>query len=55
MPNTDAVTVTECQTPADRLAYIHFQWEIYKGGPDWVPTLISERVALWGKRQNPFI
>lgn len=54
MPNTDAVTVTECQTPADRLAYIHFQWEIYKGDPYWVPPLISERVAFWDKRKNPF-
>ncbi len=42
------------QTPQERLAYIHFQWEVYKDDPLWVPPLISERVAFLDKERHPF-
>jgi GNAT superfamily N-acetyltransferase len=50
----EAIQIVECTTPAQRREFIYFQWEIYKGDPYWVPPLISERVAFWDKRKEPF-
>ena len=48
------IIVSEANTPAERTEFIHFQWQIYKGDPYWVPPLISERTAFWDKTKNPF-
>jgi GNAT superfamily N-acetyltransferase len=42
------------QTSQERLAFIHFQWEVYKDDPYWVPPLISERVEFLDKERHPF-
>lgn len=54
MASPSPITISECVTPGDRRAFIDFQWEIYKGDPNWVPPLISERVAFYDKTKNPF-
>jgi len=54
MPNPSPVSVSACETAQDRRAFIEFQWEIYRGDPYWVPPLISERVAFYDKKKNPF-
>jgi GNAT superfamily N-acetyltransferase len=48
------VIIVPADTPESRLAFIHFQWEVYRGDPHWVPPLISERKAFWDKARNPF-
>jgi GNAT superfamily N-acetyltransferase len=37
------LTITPVETPAERTKFIHFQWEVYRGDPFWVPPLLSER------------
>jgi GNAT superfamily N-acetyltransferase len=48
------LTIQPVQTPAERLEFIHFQWEVYRDDPHWVPPLISERVELLDKNRHPF-
>jgi GNAT superfamily N-acetyltransferase len=48
------LTVQPVQTPQERLAFIHFQWEVYKDDPYWVPPLVSERVEFLDKELHPF-
>jgi hypothetical protein len=40
-------------TPAERLAFITFPWEAYKGDANWTPPLISERAAFLDPLRNP--
>lgn len=48
------LTIQPVQTSAERLAFIHFQWEVYRDDPYWVPPLISERVEFLDKERHPF-
>ncbi len=48
------IYIEPANSAAERLAFIHFQWQIYAGDPHWVPPLISERKAFWDKTKNPF-
>ena len=48
------LTVQPVRTPQERLAFIHFQWEVYKDDPYWVPPLVSERVEFLDKERHPF-
>jgi GNAT superfamily N-acetyltransferase len=48
------LTIEPIQTPEERLAFIHFQWEVYRDDPYWVPPLISERVEFLDKERHPF-
>ena len=48
------LTIQPIRTPQERLAFIHFQWEVYKDDPLWVPPLISERVEFLDKERHPF-
>lgn len=48
------LTIRECRTPAERRAFVTFPWRVYRGDPYWVPPLISERVAFFDPRRNPF-
>jgi len=48
------LTVEPVRTPQERLAFIHFQWQVYKGDPYWVPPLISERVEFLDRERHPF-
>ncbi|HEY66559.1 MAG TPA: GNAT family N-acetyltransferase [Caldilineae bacterium] len=47
------VHVRPIYTPEERLQFITFQWEVYKGDPNWVPPLISERKAFLDPARNP--
>jgi len=51
---TDKLTIHPIVTPQERLEFIHFQWQVYRGDPYWVPPLISERVEFLDKERNPF-
>lgn len=48
------IEIIEATTAAQRRELIHFQWEIYRNDPYWVPPLISERVAFYDKQKNLF-
>ena len=40
---TEKLTITPVETAKERTEFIHFQWEVYKDDPYWVPPLLSER------------
>ena len=48
------LVIKPAETAAERLAYIHFLWEVYKGDPYWVPPLISERIEFLDPNGHPF-
>ncbi len=48
------IVVSECKSSAERRQFVEFQWEIYKDNPQWVPPLISERMAFYDRTKNPF-
>ena len=48
------LTIQPMSTPEERLAFIHFQWQVYRDDPYWVPPLISERVVFLDKERHPF-
>ncbi|MCX7009504.1 MAG: N-acetyltransferase [Kiritimatiellaeota bacterium] len=41
-------------TRADLERFHRFPWTIYRGDPNWVPPLLSERRELLDPRRNPF-
>lgn len=38
----------------DLRAFVRFPWRVYKGDPNWVPPLISERLAYLDRDKGPF-
>jgi len=52
--NDSDLTILPVRTAQERLAFIHFQWEVYKDDPYWVPPLISERVEFLDQEHHPF-
>jgi hypothetical protein len=48
------LTIQPVHTPAEKLEFIHFQWEVYRDDPNWVPPLISERVHFLDQDHHPF-
>ena len=51
---TGKLTIKPVRSPQERLAFIHFQWQVYKDDPYWVPPLISERVEFLDQERHPF-
>ena len=48
------LTIQPVHTPEETREFIHFQWEVYRDDPNWVPPLISERVHFLDKKGHPF-
>ncbi len=48
------LTITPAETAAERTEFIHFQWEVYKGDPYWVPPLLSDREEFLDPARHPF-
>jgi GNAT superfamily N-acetyltransferase len=48
------LTIQPVRTLEERRAFVHFQWEVYRDDPDWVPPLISERMEFIDKERHPF-
>ena len=36
------------------MAFIRFQWEMYRGNPHWVPPLLMDRKKVMDREKNPF-
>lgn len=51
MPNTE---VRPVRTLAERLAFLHFPWRIYRDDPLWVPPLLPERAARTDPKKGVF-
>jgi hypothetical protein len=48
------LTIHTVNTPKEKLAFIHFQWDVYRDDPYWVPPIISERVHFLDQTSHPF-
>ncbi len=46
--------IIPCNSQLERKQFVIFPWQVYKGDQYWVPPLISERMAFWDKKKNPF-
>jgi GNAT superfamily N-acetyltransferase len=51
---TGKLTIEPMLSSQERLAFIHFQWQVYRDDPRWVPPLVSERVEFLDKQRHPF-
>lgn len=49
-----SIEIKQIQNRKDLRAFIHFPWKVYKGDPNWVPPLISERYSRLNPDENPF-
>ena len=52
--SSSPIDIVEAVTPQQRTDFIHFQWMPYRGNPNWVPPLISERQVFLDKTRHPF-
>lgn len=48
------LTIQPVVTPQERIEFVHFQWDVYRHDPLWVPPLISERLEMLDKTRHPF-
>lgn len=48
------ITVKTVDNEIDKMRFIKFPWEIYKGDDNWVPPLIYDVRKNLDKRRNPF-
>ncbi len=48
------LSITSVETPADMKQFVHFQWDVYKSDPYWVPPLLSERFEIMDPARHPF-
>jgi GNAT superfamily N-acetyltransferase len=48
------IQIQECKTAAERLRFIQFWWEPYRGNPYWVPPLVNERQEFLDPAKNPY-
>ncbi|HEY70305.1 MAG TPA: GNAT family N-acetyltransferase [Anaerolineae bacterium] len=49
-----SIEIKQVHTRKDMRAFILFPWQVYKGDPNWVPPLISERYSRLNPDENPF-
>lgn len=49
-----SLRVEEARTAADREAFIHLPYRLYRNDPCWVPPLVMERRDFLDPRKNPF-
>ncbi|MCX6826686.1 MAG: N-acetyltransferase [candidate division Zixibacteria bacterium] len=48
------IEIVEVESPQQMKSFIMFPFKLYKGTPNWVPPLISERKEFFNKKKNPF-
>jgi GNAT superfamily N-acetyltransferase len=49
-----SIQVRPLATRRDLRAFVKFPWQVYKGDPNWVPPLISERLEYLNPATGPF-
>jgi hypothetical protein len=50
----EKLDIIPIQSADERMDFIKFQWEVYKGDPYWVPPLISDKVYTLDPAGHPF-
>ncbi len=50
----EEIEIVEVASKRDLKRFVKFPWKIYAGNPNWVPPLISERLAFFDRKKNPF-
>jgi hypothetical protein len=50
----NSIKVFPVRNKKDKMRFIKFPWEIYKGNPYWVPPLIMDRKKILDTKKNPF-
>ncbi|HLY28961.1 MAG TPA: hypothetical protein VKQ72_21620, partial [Aggregatilineales bacterium] len=50
---TGPLSVRKVESASDLKAFVEFPWTVYKGDPNWVPPLLSQRKALLDRKKNP--
>jgi GNAT superfamily N-acetyltransferase len=48
------LTVQPVSTSEEKKEFVHFQWEVYRDDPNWVPPLLSERFECLDRERHPF-
>ena len=51
---TSPLCIQEVATQKDLRAFVRLPWRVYRGDPNWVPPLISERLDYLNPEKNPF-
>ncbi len=51
---TTPVEIHPVTTPRERRAFVRFPWRVYRGDPNWVPPLISDRLESLDPRRGVF-
>ncbi len=51
---TSPIQIQKVITRHDLRTFVKFPWRVYKGDPNWVPPLISERLDYLNPEKNPF-
>jgi GNAT superfamily N-acetyltransferase len=49
-----SIHVEQVHTRRQLRAFVKFPWQVYKGDPNWVPPLISERIEYLNPATGPF-
>jgi GNAT superfamily N-acetyltransferase len=48
------LTIVPAESAAERRAFAHFPWQVYKGDPYWVPPFVKEREHFLDPEIHPF-
>jgi GNAT superfamily N-acetyltransferase len=51
---TSPIQIQKVISKHDLRTFVKFPWRIYRGDPNWVPPLISERLDYLNPEKNPF-
>ena len=47
------IIIKEVKTNEDLMDFIKFPMNLYKGNPNYVPSLINDEKEIWDKNENP--
>lgn len=50
-----AITIEKVQGRRALQQFVRFPWKVYRGDPNWVPPLLSERLDRLDPARNPFL
>ncbi|HEX5105501.1 MAG TPA: N-acetyltransferase, partial [Pirellulaceae bacterium] len=48
------LAIKPVQTNREKLQFLHFPWEHYRGDPNWIPPLRTNQKELVGYKHHPF-
>ncbi len=48
------LTIHPARTLEEKREFAHFQWQVYRDDPNWVPPILSERMEFLDQDRHPF-